>query len=134
MFDVSFSRFNRVKDSLSTLPNAVNAILSTKVALGRLVVYLNQGEIEDANWDITDQTIILNSATVSWPKGEGDEQDTTVPPFKLRDMTLTVPEKQFTLVCGSLGSGKTLLASTVRLLQFVSLTASSSAPCSEKLK
>ena len=109
---VALGVFNRVKDSLTSLPSAVNELLSTYVALQRLVTYLNQNEIEDADWDTTEQDIVMEKATVGWPSTGAEEINEGLAPFTLKDMTLKVPVNKFTLVCGPLGSGKTLFVST----------------------
>jgi len=101
--------FNRVKEGLTTLPNAVNSLLNTWVALGRLTSYLNQPEIEDTTWDTTSMTISCTAATIGWPTGGDPAQEG--PTFLLRDVDLTLPSGQFTLVCGPLGCGKTLFVS-----------------------
>ncbi|ORX40310.1 hypothetical protein BD324DRAFT_607321 [Kockovaella imperatae] len=106
---VALGVFNRVKDSLTSLPSAVNELLSTWVALQRLVTYLNQTEIEDADWDTTDQQIVLEKATIAWPSGDTKEDaESGINTFKLRNVSLRLPVNQFTLVCGPLGSGKSL--------------------------
>jgi energy-coupling factor transporter ATP-binding protein EcfA2 len=70
--------------------------------------------------------IALSGATLAWPVSE-DAADSpeSVHVFNMRDMTLEIPPGQFTLVCGPLGSGKTLLVS----LQPVATADSSSELC-----
>ena len=109
---LSVCSFNRVKDGLTTLPNAVNDLLMTKVALGRLTSYLNQPEIQDTDWDTTDATIRCKTATIGWPAAVNNGDD-TAPVFKLKDVDLTLPAGKFTLICGPLGCGKTLFGSEV---------------------
>ncbi|ORY26307.1 P-loop containing nucleoside triphosphate hydrolase protein [Naematelia encephala] len=104
---VALTVFNRVKDSLSALPDTFNAILVAKVALDRLCNYLNQPEIEGTAWDISDGAIICKNATIGWPMAETDP-NTMIQSFKLRNLDFTLPQGKFTLICGPLGSGKTL--------------------------
>lgn len=99
-----------LSDSLSAFPDAINALLEAKVALDRITRYLNQPEVELAAETSGSDRIALSGATLAWPVSE-DAADSpeSVHVFKMRDMTLEIPPGQFTLVCGPLGSGKTLL-------------------------
>lgn len=102
------SRFNRVKDGLQTFPQIIQTFLSCKVSLDRLSRYLSQPEIDDDRWESISRRIICRNATITWPKGEGiDKGDTGR--FKLEGVDLKVPEGKLSLLCGPLGSGKTLL-------------------------
>ena len=84
----------------------------TRVALGRLTSYLNQPEIEETTWDTSNLSITCEAATLAWPlSGTSGDADNSVPTFKLRDVDLTLPIGKFSLVCGPLGSGKTLFVS-----------------------
>ena len=85
----------------------------TKVALGRLCTYLNQAEIAVTTWDTTSSVIRFKAAVIGWPvAGDGTEGEESSRSFRLRDLNLTLPEGKFTLVCGPLGSGKTLFVSS----------------------
>ena len=85
-------------------------VFETLVALNRLVTFLNQPEIDLADWVTTSNIIAFKDATLGWPAAaEKDAIDQKA--FKLRGVDMTLPEGKFTLVCGPLGSGKTLLVS-----------------------
>lgn len=79
--------------------------------------------------DQQSQTIAFQSATVTWPQ---DRAQASVPSsaastprhkFLLTDLTLKFPQGELSLICGKLGSGKTLL-----------LLGACSAACSVNLK
>ena len=64
--------------------------------------------------------IALHSATITWPQDRGEGRSRSVGPsavatpslsgkFILRDLNASVPIGEMTLVCGKLGSGKSLL-------------------------
>lgn len=56
------------------------------------------------------QTIALQSCTATWPQTERSQSRSTPrSKFTLVDLTLTFPRGELSLVCGKLGSGKTLL-------------------------
>lgn len=64
--------------------------------------------------------IALQSATITWPQDRAEARSRSVGPsaagtpslagkFVLRDLTINIPMGEMTLVCGKLGSGKSLL-------------------------
>ena len=59
------------------------------------------------------QDIVVTRATITWPRAENVTLPTETQAFCLRDVDLQVPSGQLTLVCGALGTGKTLLVSMV---------------------
>lgn len=116
---VTIDVFRRVQSGLDMIPQAVDVVLSTKIALDRLKLYLNQPEVVVRADDISDGMIAMDSATFTWPRGEvsSDETETEAQPvFRLRRVTLSLPEGRLTLVCGPLGSGKTLFVSVLNSL------------------
>ena len=88
----------------------MTSLLGTKVALERLVKYLNQPEIEVETWDVSEPDVVCCSAHVRWPTAEGDPESAL--PFTLGELDFTLPLGKLTLVRGPVGAGKTLLVST----------------------
>lgn len=105
--------FYRVREGLEVLPRIVDILLSTKIALDRLKGYLNQDEVVLDPADVSEGAIILSDATMTWPRVEDVTGDMQTPDserlFEIRDVSLTLPRGKMTLICGPLGSGKTLL-------------------------
>lgn len=105
--------FYRVREGLEVLPRIVDILLSTKIALDRLKGYLNQDEVVLNPADVSEGQIVLNDATMTWPRVEDVTGDMQTPDserlFEIKDVSLTLPRGKMTLVCGPLGSGKTLL-------------------------
>ncbi|EIW65943.1 hypothetical protein TREMEDRAFT_35758 [Tremella mesenterica DSM 1558] len=90
---------------LSSVPRVYESVLQAQVSLGRLVTYLNQPEIivdEPSNGE----EIMISDATITWPKAENVDLSEV---FKLSNVNLQLPTGKLTLICGPLGSGKTLL-------------------------
>ncbi|RXK39910.1 hypothetical protein M231_02844 [Tremella mesenterica] len=91
---------------LSSVPRVYESVLQAQVSLGRLVTYLNQPEIivdEPSNGE----EIMISDATITWPKAENVDLSEV---FKLSNVNLQLPTGKLTLICGPLGSGKTLLS------------------------
>ncbi|KAJ7638358.1 multidrug resistance-associated ABC transporter [Roridomyces roridus] len=101
--------FNQLRFALSALPNSVIQILQVALSLGRIEKYLGLAQvapvppIEQQSPDIS-----FRSCTVTWAQ---DIQSAESHPnkFVLTDLTLDFPRGELSLVCGALGSGKSLM-------------------------
>ena len=93
------------------------------VSLRRIEKYLASPEVSpipslaEATYDIR---IALHSATITWPQDRSAGRSRSIGPsaaatpslngkFVLRDLSISIPVGEMTLVCGKLGSGKSLL-------------------------
>lgn len=112
---------NELRFSLSSLPEAAISILQGFVSLRRVQKYLGQAEIETSTAEPSD-TIAFRDATVTWPKDTlaSDESVQEQEPdlgdsatlrtdFALRNVNVQFPKDSISLICGRLGSGKTLM-------------------------
>lgn len=87
------------------------------VSLRRIEKYLNGAEVASVPpLDGLEHPIKFQSATVTWPQDRTAStsamSSTAATPkrkFILMDMTLDFPLGELSLICGKLGSGKTLL-------------------------
>lgn len=110
---VAITVFDRVKGALQFVPKCIQDISGALVALNRLVDFLNRDEVDIEEWKrgqggpagLAADGIVFDGVTVGWPKGEEDVAGT----FELKNVDLAIPRGNITLVCGQLGSGKTLL-------------------------
>jgi ABC-type multidrug transport system fused ATPase/permease subunit len=109
--------------ALGYLPEAFINFLQITVSLRRIAKYLDTQEVSTVQL-LQEQasTISLKAATISWPQeciGSGTT-DIDTPAlvtsagtprreFLLVDLTLDFPQGELSLICGKLGSGKTLL-------------------------
>jgi ABC-type multidrug transport system fused ATPase/permease subunit len=93
--------------ALTSLPEIVINLLQGLVSLRRVEKYLNGADIEVVPpLQQQRKTIALQSCTVTWPSAT---TSTSANKFRLIDVSLDFPHGELTLVCGKLGSGKTLL-------------------------
>ncbi|BEI85636.1 hypothetical protein CcaverHIS002_0510370 [Cutaneotrichosporon cavernicola] len=102
--------FAKVKAGLDVFPMAIDVVLNSKVALDRLKNYLNTAEVDVNLEDVSDGMIAVDNATFTWPVPENavHPSDESVHAFRLRRVTLSLPQGKMTLICGPLGAGKTL--------------------------
>ena len=107
-----FPVFNEMKFSMTQMPHTVLSILKAFVSLRRIETYLHTAEVPPvAPLDGRAHPVALVSATVSWPTGAQGGAATTprANKFIMSDLTLDFPLGELSLICGKLGSGKSLL-------------------------
>ncbi|KAJ3748238.1 multidrug resistance-associated ABC transporter [Lentinula raphanica] len=109
--------FNELKFALNALPETFINMLQSLVSMRRIEKYLNTAEIIPVP-PLSEQpeTIAFQSCTVTWPQDRngGDSAPPSVAStprqkFILVDLNLKFPPGELSLVCGKLGSGKSLL-------------------------
>lgn len=125
--------WNELRFALNVVPDILQSALQSLVSLRRMEAYLRMPEIdhlppvyaseEDQPPSIDprpedEPPVRFDHATVTWPsdqtaaekQAEADEDGVEqVKPFELQDLTIEFPKGELSLVCGRLGSGKTLL-------------------------
>ncbi|GAA6024648.1 hypothetical protein JCM8202_000420 [Rhodotorula sphaerocarpa] len=125
--------WNELRFALNVVPDILQSALQSLVSLRRMEAYLRMPEIEhlppvdDSANDEPPQTppdvadeepVRFEHATITWPSDQTDaekeavaEDDAVeqVKTFELQDLSIDFPKGALTLVCGRLGSGKTLL-------------------------
>ncbi|KAJ4488652.1 multidrug resistance-associated ABC transporter [Lentinula lateritia] len=110
--------FSELKFALNALPETFINMLQGLVSMRRIEKYLNTAEIAPVP-PLSEQPrhIAFQSCTVTWPQDRSGG-DSSIPPsvastprqkFVLIDLNLRFPTGELSLVCGKLGSGKTLL-------------------------
>ncbi|OSD05140.1 multidrug resistance-associated ABC transporter [Trametes coccinea BRFM310] len=113
----SISVFNEMKFALNALPETLINMLQCAVSLRRIEKYLHGAEVSPVPpLDAQPQQIALVSATITWPqdrtRGTSAAPSVASTPrhkFVLVDVTLDFPLGELSLICGKLGSGKSLL-------------------------
>jgi len=131
---IQLTVFTELRFALGVLPETFINMLQSMVSLRRIAKYLGTQEVTSVQpLHEQDPTIALNSATISWPQERigsalttgastpallptsnttsigGSTTGTPRRKFVLIDLTLDFPQGQLSLICGKLGSGKTLL-------------------------
>ncbi|KAI0792249.1 multidrug resistance-associated ABC transporter [Abortiporus biennis] len=113
----SISVFNEMKFALNALPETLINSLQSLVSLRRIEKYLNGAEVNPVPpLDNQPHPIRVQSATITWPqdrsRGSSTAPSVASTPrhkFVLVDLSLDFPLGELSLICGKLGSGKTLL-------------------------
>jgi ABC-type multidrug transport system fused ATPase/permease subunit len=113
------SVFNEMRFALNTLPETFINMLQGFVSMRRIENYLNGAEVSSVSpLDGSTHAISVQSATLSWPQTRSGSASasatnsaapTPARKFMLIDVSLNFPQGELSLICGKLGSGKTLL-------------------------
>ncbi|KAI0302402.1 hypothetical protein B0F90DRAFT_1714514 [Multifurca ochricompacta] len=113
--------FSEMKFALNALPETLINVLQSFVSLRRIENYLHATEVAPVPpLGKNMSPIAFRGATVTWPRDRvrsGTTTASSVPSvsatpktkFMLMDLNIDFPEGELSLVCGKLGSGKTLL-------------------------
>jgi ABC-type multidrug transport system fused ATPase/permease subunit len=101
--------------AMNALPETFINLLQVHVSLKRIGKYLQLTEvtpIPPLSSTPISNTIAIQSANITWPRDRSTDSSAASTPrhkFMLVDLALNFPEGELTLICGKLGSGKTLL-------------------------
>ncbi|KAF8955330.1 multidrug resistance-associated ABC transporter [Flammula alnicola] len=108
--------FSEMKFALSALPETFINMLQSFVSLRRIEKYLNSAEVNAVPpLDQQSKTVAFQSCTATWPQDRATNSrapsaaPTPKQKFLLVDLSLNFPQGKLSLICGKLGSGKTLL-------------------------
>ncbi|KAI0748272.1 multidrug resistance-associated ABC transporter [Daedaleopsis nitida] len=113
----SLGVFNEMKFAMVSLPETLINLYQSAVSLRRIETYLQGAEVESVPpLDNRSQPISLRSATITWAQDRSaassaapSAPSTPKHKFILKDLTLEFPHGELSLICGKLGSGKSLL-------------------------
>lgn len=107
--------FNELKFALSALPETFISMLQSLVSMRRIEKYLSTNDVVPVP-PLGQQShkIAFQSCTVSWPQDRAGSRPSSAAStprvkFALYDLNLEFPSGELSLICGKLGSGKTLL-------------------------
>lgn len=119
----SLAVWNELRFALNCVPDTLVQAIQCIVSLRRIEAYLNSDEVsdeEDNRMGVPPpsedgEEVAFKNATVTWPSTKDVkivyEVGAATPKnaFELQDIDVKFPTHKMSLVCGSLGSGKTLL-------------------------
>ncbi|RAL58871.1 hypothetical protein DID88_009291 [Monilinia fructigena] len=113
--------FLQLDHCMQSLPNIITQMIAANVSLQRVEAFLHSPELENilstptepaGAIDSNQPVISFNDARISWPSDE-DYFETEEDRFLLRDINLSFPVNQLTIICGKTGSGKSLLLNSI---------------------
>jgi ABC-type multidrug transport system fused ATPase/permease subunit len=93
---------------LSVIPELTTDLLDALVSFNRIDEYLHAPEITPHRKDAP--TISFDNASVAWPS---DETRDASEQYILRNINISFPDKELSVISGKTGSGKSLLLSSI---------------------
>ncbi|KAI1209695.1 putative ATP-binding cassette transporter protein [Annulohypoxylon truncatum] len=106
---VSLGVFKALEDTLSIIPELVTDLVDAWVSVKRLDTYLNGAEISKITKEADE--VSLDNASIAWPSDNQDEENPDR--FVLRNVNVTFPKGELSIISGKTGSGKSLMLAAV---------------------
>ncbi|KAL7620647.1 hypothetical protein AAE478_009642 [Parahypoxylon ruwenzoriense] len=104
---VSLGVFKALEVTLSVIPELTTDLLDAWVSVKRIDAYLRGPEISKITKEADEVT--FDSACIAWPSDNQDNPDR----FVLRDVNVTFPQGQLSIISGKTGSGKSLMLAAI---------------------
>ncbi|KAI1334327.1 P-loop containing nucleoside triphosphate hydrolase protein [Xylariaceae sp. FL0016] len=113
---VSLGVFKALEVTLSVIPELTTDLLDAWVSVKRIDTYLQGAEISKITQDSDE--VCFDSASIAWPsdvkaKNEVVEEEGDSDRFVLRDVNITFPEGELSIISGKTGSGKSLMLAAI---------------------
>ena len=100
--------FGQIESTLAIIPELTTESLDAWVSLKRIEGYLTTPEKVDNT--IQADTISFENAAIAWPSDDPEESNDK---YVLRNINLSFPERELSVVSGRTGSGKSLLLASI---------------------
>lgn len=110
----SLGLFDHLDEAVAFLPILQMYMVEAWTSCVRLEKYLTQADKDDVA--SPGETVALENATVSWPKIEDADKDSSEPRdahSMLKDISLEFPSEKLGVITGKTGSGKSLLLAAI---------------------
>jgi len=105
---VSLGVFKALEMTLSVVPELTTDLLDAWVSIKRIEQYLNSPEVEKISKDA--EEVAFDNASIAWPADEAlDESER----FVLRNVNLTFPKGELSVISGKTGTGKSLMLAAI---------------------
>lgn len=105
---VSLGIFKSLEMTLSVVPEITTDLLDAWVSIKRIEQYLNSPEITEVSEDSDE--VSFDNASIAWPSDEkiGEEER-----FVLRNISVTFPKGELSVISGKTGTGKSLMLAAI---------------------
>ena len=101
--------FSNLEVTLAVIPELTTDLIDAHVSVERIEKYLKAPEITKNTSDAPN--ISFDNASIAWPSDEDKEDDDLR--YVLRNINVSFPEKELSVVSGKTGTGKSLLLAAI---------------------
>lgn len=105
---VSLGVFKSLEMTLSVIPELTTDLLDAWVSLKRIEQYLKSPEVEEISKDSDE--VSFAAASIAWP---ADEEIDDADRFVLRNINVTFPKGELSVISGKTGTGKSLMLAAI---------------------
>lgn len=105
---VSLGVFKALEVTLAVVPELTTDLLDAWVSIKRIEEYLSSPDVTPITKEGPE--VAFDHATIAWPADENTSEEER---FVLRDVTLTFPTGELSVISGKTGTGKSLLLSAI---------------------
>lgn len=105
---VSLGIFKALEVTLAVVPELITDLMDALVSVRRIEKYLKTVEIEKVTKDAPE--VSFNKASVAWPVDEETSEDER---FVLRNLDVTFPQGELSVISGKTGTGKSLMLAAI---------------------
>lgn len=105
---VSLGVFRALEVTLSVIPELTTDALDAWTSVQRIEKYLGSPEIEDFAEE--SEEVTFDNATLAWPADDKLDDEER---FVLRDVTVTFPKGELSVISGKTGAGKSLMLAAI---------------------
>ncbi|KAK0632070.1 hypothetical protein B0T14DRAFT_20538 [Immersiella caudata] len=105
---VSLGVFKALEVTLSVVPELTTDLLDCWVSINRIEGYLNSPEVTPISKDSDE--VSFDNVSIAWPADEGVAEEDK---FVLRNINVTFPEGELSVISGKTGTGKSLMLAAI---------------------
>ncbi|KAK3309672.1 P-loop containing nucleoside triphosphate hydrolase protein [Chaetomium strumarium] len=105
---VSLGVFKGLEVTLSVVPELTTDLLDAWVSIKRIEQYLNSPEVERTSKDSDE--VCFDNASIAWPSDEEIDESER---FVLRNVNVTFPKGELSVISGKTGTGKSLMLAAI---------------------
>jgi ABC-type multidrug transport system fused ATPase/permease subunit len=105
---VSLGVFKALEMTLSVVPELTTDLLDAWVSINRIEQYLNSPEVETISKDSDE--VSFDNASIAWPSDEDIDEEER---FVLRNISVTFPKGELSVISGKTGTGKSLMLAAI---------------------
>ncbi|KAK4129639.1 P-loop containing nucleoside triphosphate hydrolase protein [Parathielavia appendiculata] len=105
---VSLGVFKGLEMTLSIVPELTTDLLDAWVSIKRIEQYLNSPEVETISKDADE--VSFDNTSIAWPSDEEMDESER---FVLRNINITFPKGELSVISGKTGTGKSLMLAAI---------------------